>query len=70
MMFAKCILAQIYSVVSISYYTLLYTMPSLFGFAHSWEMSKKRVVDPATRRRNVALSGREGPVFIFTFCLA
>jgi hypothetical protein len=35
MVLAKCILAQMYSVVSIPYYALLYTIPSLFGFEHS-----------------------------------
>lgn len=32
MMFAKCIFGQMYSVVSISYYALLYTLTNLFGF--------------------------------------
>ena len=36
--------------------------------SHIVENVKKRVVDPATRRRNVALSGREDPEFVFFFC--
>ena len=47
--------------------TALYNAGSVW--VRIWlKLSRKRVVDPATRRRNVALSGREDPEFVFTFC--